>query len=196
MGPEEYYGYQQQPSYTPQEDPSAKRRRILIGAGGLGAFILVLIIVLNMLLATPTIRPDYVLIAAQQAEIARVAELGVVSEDARRSTKNLAANVRSVSLTNVASLSEWAKDNFSQGALTRSELSSEENEDTTAALADAGAVNEYDETFEEAMLSLLQGGNRQIMASMDTFEAFPELQDILNEIGFNNQQLIESISSE
>ena len=196
MGPDEYYGYQnQQPAYTPQDDPAAKRKRLIIGIGGMFGFFVILIIIISMLLSSPTIRPDISKIAAQQNEIARVASLGVSSEDARRATQNTAANVRAVSLSSIGQIQVWGNANLAN-PLKAADLDDELNEEFDVALDEAGAVNEYDEVFTEAMVNLLEGSNRQIVASFDVFSAYPDLQDILNRIGENNQSLIDAISSQ
>ena len=194
MGPENNYGTPAPVVYAQPDDPQAKRKRLIIGVGGLLVFVIIVFIVLSLLFSSSSVRPQVVTIAAQTNEIARVAELGVKSEDARLSTQNTAANVRAVSLTNLQQLDDWAGKNLTSD-LSKSELSSEENSKTDAALAEAGAINNYQEAFDEAMLALLTGSNKQILASMEDFNDYPNLQSILNEIGLNNQALIDSISS-
>lgn len=195
MGPEDSYGQQAPVTYTPADDPAAKRKRLFIGIGGLLAFVVILIIGISILFATPTVRPDLVVIAAQQNELARVAELGILSEDARTGTQNLAANVKSVAINNVADLDSWAKKN-SDGDFSNSELSSQKNSKVDELLAQAGANNNYGEVFEETILELLEGSNRQIKSSLSVFDGLPILQDTLNNIGFKNQTLIDAITSD
>ena len=64
------------------------------------------------------------------------------------------------------------------------------------ALEQAGSINNYEEVFNEAMEALLSGANSQIIASFDVFAAYPDLQEVLNNVGQNNQDLLDSISSE
>lgn len=195
MGPEQNYGNQAPVAYAPVDESAAKKKRILIAGGGLLILITLIFIAISILFSTPTIRPDLAKIVAQQSEIARVAELGIKSEDARRDTQNLAANVRSVALTNVSDINSWAKKNL-DGGFSKSELSREENEDTDSTLVAAGSNNNYEEVFEEAILSLLVGSNKQILDSLELFNAYPLLQDTLNEVGLRNETLIKSIAGE
>ncbi len=193
MDPNQYYGYDQ-PVYTNQStDNSAKMKRMIYGGIGLLLFLTLLIIVLSSLFSSPSIRPQVAKIAAMHNEIARVAELGVESPDARRATQVIATNVRAISLTNVTQLTLWANDNFTND-FTKNTLSTQLNEATDAALLEAGDVNNYDEVFREAMLILLQGANDEITAQFNLFSDQPGLQNILNTVGEANQDLIESIS--
>ena len=193
MEPNQYYGYEQ-PTYTQQEDPQARKRRIIIGSVGLLLFITVLIIVLSIVFSSPTIRPEVARITAMQFEIARVADIGVESDDSRRATQVLATNVRATSLTNVAQLTIWANANFAND-FTNNTLQSQMSEETDAALAAATETNEFNETFEEAMVILLNGANDEITAQFSKFADYPDLQAILNKVGETNNQLLESISS-
>lgn len=195
MGPEDSYGQQAPVAYTPADDPAAKRKRLFLGVGGLLIFVVIVIFAISIIFSTPSVRPDLVRIAAQQQEIARVAELGIKSQDARTATQNLAANIRSVALTNVTELDSWAKKN-ADGDFSKAELNSAENDKIDDALAAAGSNNNFGEVFEETILELLEGTNRQIKNSFDEFEGLPILQETLNEIGFKNQTLIEAISSD
>ncbi len=193
MGPNEYYGYSQQTTGY-QEDPSAKRRRLIIGGAGLFMFIAIIVVVLVLLFSSPSLRPEVAKIAAMQNEIARVAEIGVDSDSVRRATQVTATNVRAVGLTNTSQLTLWANDNF-QSKFSKKTLATQENTETDAALEKADETNEFDETFNEAMLILLEGANDEISKQYSKFSDHPDLQNILDKVGQTNQVLIDSISS-
>lgn len=192
MGPEEYYGYQQ-PDYQ-EADPN-KMKRIIIGIAGMVMFLFVLLIAYMMLFTTPSIKPEVAGVAAMQNELARVAELGTKSSDARRATQILAANVKAISLTNVVQITNWANDNLEQ-KFSDATLTAQTNENIDTELTNAAQINEYDEVFESAMLTLLTTINEEIVTVFDKFSSYPDLQEIMNEVGANNKVLIDSLTTQ
>lgn len=193
MGPENYYGFQQSADYPTQPAGKQRTKILLLVIGALAGLTLLLFIASN-LLAPPNIRPEIAQIAAQQNEISRVAQIGLDSENSRQATRILAGNVRATSLSHVAQLNGWAQDSAG-GAFTRAELESVTNDRIDEELSSARSLNDFDEVFSDAMLTLLEAANQQIIQSFDSFSEYQALQTLLNDIGSNNQLLIESISS-
>jgi hypothetical protein len=174
-------------------DPG-KKRRIIIGVIGLLGFLTVIAIVLALLLATPTIRPNIVKIAAMNNEVTRIATLGTKSSSARRGTINLAVNVKSVSFDSTYRLKNWGDKNLSM-EITIDELKTEKNSKIDDALNSADQINGYDEAFSETIGNLLTSINSEITSSYDTFAEYPELQTILSSITESNQILLDSIEN-
>ena len=168
---------------------------MIIAGAGLLLFITLLVFILSIIFSGPNIRPGVARIAALHAEIARVAELGIESNESRRSTIVLGTNVRAASLTSASQLALWGNENVSPG-ITSSTLNSLENEDIDAALARASESNQYNEVFEETITTLLQEANNEIADRLPEYADYPNLEFILTQASSMNIELLDSISSE
>jgi hypothetical protein len=118
--------------------------------------------------------------------------LGLKSERARASTKQLAANIKLTSADNLAVLTQYLKNDGT--ALEKSQLNSENNKQIDDLLEEAEQLNNYDGKFIEIMRELLSQTNSETANAIESSQS-EKLKQVLNQVGTKNQLLIESLGN-
>ena len=176
------------PQYTNTVDTN-KKQRIIIGVVGTIVLLIVLIAVLLLVFSRPSIKPDIGDAAAAHQEIARLADLGLSSDQATRSTLNKSANIKAIATDNLNQLTNYVSANFDD-PLSRATLESDESSTANTLLEQAEQSNRFDEELLDILPQAIEAAQSETSSLFEKTDN-DELKAILNEIFEKNTSLLE-----
>ena len=173
-------------NYQPAK-PKAPKQRLVIMAVAVGVVLSIIILIISSLGKGPNIEQQLHAATASQQEIVRVAGLGLSTDNARSSTKELAATVSAVSNSNLQQLLKLT------GELSKEETAAATDATTDTELATAAQTNSFDTTWPEVMTEEITALNATLTQLYDDASQ-TEIKDTLSLAYENNKQLLDALA--
>ena len=173
-------------NYQPAK-PKAPKQRLVIMAVAVGVVLSIIILIISSLGKGPNIEQQLHAATASQQEIVRVAGLGLSTDNARSSTKELAATVSAVSTSNLQQLLKLT------GELSKEETAAATDATTDTELATAAQTNSFDTTWPEVMTEKITALNATLTQLYDDASQ-TEIKDTLSLAYENNKQLLDALA--
>lgn len=171
--------------------PPKQKLLIIIGAGIMGIFTLLAII---LGLATgATGRAQVLSVGAQQQEIARISEFALEKDEGQRDVRALASNAQLTAMSNVVLLNGLSEEYYSN-PMTEKELAQAQSPQLDERIEEAIQTNDFDEEVAVIIGTLLTQNNQTIDEALQS-NGSDQIKLLLQGMKVGNLILLESVEA-